>query len=72
MKITKRGKYQTRDGRKVRIYATDVDYVGYSIHGAILTPYGWNTYSWTSDGLAFDKELPHRFDLVPVPKKRKK
>ena len=45
-------KYRTRDGRKVRIYATD----GISpspIHGAFLTIDGWATCNWTKTGEKF-------------------
>lgn len=48
--IDKSKTYRTRDGREVRIYATDGDTDG-PIHGAILTRHGWKVTSWTSDGL---------------------
>lgn len=40
--------YRTRDGREVRIYATDGE--GNTIHGAILTVAGWAVRAWRSDG----------------------
>lgn len=48
--IDKSKQYRTRDGREVRIYATDGD-TDCPIHGAILTRHGWKGTSWTSDGL---------------------
>jgi hypothetical protein len=47
-------KYRTRDGREVRIYATDGG--GYwPIHGAIqLSCSGWMPTSWDNDGNAFN------------------
>lgn len=42
--------YQTRDGRKVRIYATDGQKDGYPIHGAVLYVNGWEVAGWHSDG----------------------
>ena len=45
--ITK--KYRTRDGREVRIYATDG--VGtHTVHGAIKTEQGWRSQLWRDDG----------------------
>ena len=45
--ITK--KYRTRDGREVRIYATDG--VGtHTVHGAIKTEQGWRSQLWGDDG----------------------
>ena len=42
-------KYRTRDGREVRIYATDGrDF--YPIHGAIHQGDGWQYNCWTKDG----------------------
>jgi len=43
-------KYRTRDGREVRIYATD-GRAFYPIHGAILQEHGWQQSCWTVDGL---------------------
>ena len=53
-------KYRTRDGKDVRIYATD-GHETYPIHGAIMDQ-GWCPHHWMFDGLgAFE-----RFDLVEV------
>ena len=40
--------YQTRDGQKVRIYATDGNDL--PIHGAYLCENGWEVAGWHSDG----------------------
>lgn len=40
---------QTRDGRPVRIYATDGSGV-WPIHGAVLTEEDWSVRSWHADG----------------------
>ena len=48
--ISKDKQYRTRDGREVRIYATDGQGV-YSVHGAIKEPYGeWRLSSWNYQG----------------------
>jgi hypothetical protein len=52
MMISMDKEYRTRDGREVRIYATD----GISpspIHGAFLTIDGWATCNWTKTGEKF-------------------
>jgi len=65
-------KYTTRDGREVRIYATDG--VGlYPIHGAFLNFNGstddksWSFGTWTNNGL-YDIAVPYpdSLDLVEV------
>ena len=58
--ISKDKTYRTRDGREVRIYATD-GHETYPIHGAIMDQ-GWCPHHWTHDGRgAFT-----RFDLIEV------
>lgn len=47
--IDKEKQYKTRDGREVRIYATDGD-TELPIHGAIKTKRGWEHYGWTQNG----------------------
>ena len=49
MTITLDGKYQTRDGCPVRIYALDGG-AGYPVHGALFTDGEWILSSWTLDG----------------------
>lgn len=47
--IDKNKQYRTRDGREVRIYATDG--VGtHTVHGAIKTEQGWRSQLWRDDG----------------------
>ena len=48
--IDKNRTYRTRDGREVRIYATDGDGSGSAIHGAIKNFYGWVATVWSPDG----------------------
>ena len=48
--IDKNSTYRTRDGREVRIYATDGDGSGSAIHGAIKNFYGWVATVWNPDG----------------------
>jgi hypothetical protein len=62
--ISKDKTYRTRDGREVRIYATDG---GWScpVHGAVKEMDGWSPSHWFSDGHVLqDKE--HRDDLIEV------
>jgi hypothetical protein len=47
--IDKDKKYATRDGREVRIYATDGKDFN-SIHGAVLINDDWMVMNWNSDG----------------------
>ena len=49
--ISKDKTYRTRDGREVRIYATDGN-PDWPIHGAVLAPYGWSAEMWTLEGKA--------------------
>jgi len=43
-------KYRTRDGREVRIYATDgAD--KYPVHGSIKYETGWELFTWQLDGM---------------------
>ena len=44
-------KYRTRDGREVRIYATDGIFP-YEVHGSIKSTVsdGWLYYAWSADG----------------------
>jgi hypothetical protein len=47
--IDKDKQYKTRDGREVRIYATDGGGI-YPVHGAIKNESGWYLAQWYSDG----------------------
>jgi len=42
-------KYRTRDGREVRIYATDGG-GSHPVHGAIKREEGWVCHAWRSTG----------------------
>ena len=64
--IDKSKQYRTRDGREVRIYATD-GYKDYPIHGAIMD-HGWCFHYWTEDG----KGTTSRFDLIEVKPRHKR
>lgn len=50
MKIEVGKFYRTRDGHKVRIYATDGSGL-FPVHGAIYYDDEWSISTWTSDGL---------------------
>ena len=47
--ISKDKQYRTRDGREVRVYATD-GIEGRSVHGAVMCSHGWVGHCWTKDG----------------------
>ena len=63
-------KYQTRDGREVRIYATDgAD--KYPVHGSIKYETGWELFTWHLDGM----RIPGREgggDLIEVRPRHKR
>jgi hypothetical protein len=51
--VSKDKTYRTRDGREVRIYATDggaPDGVSESVHGAVKNYFGWSPAIWKADG----------------------
>jgi hypothetical protein len=68
--IDKSKNYRTRDGREVRIYATDGG--GYwPVHGAIqLSSSGWAPVSWDNDGNGCN--LFHRDSLIEVRPRHKR
>ena len=56
--------YRTRDGREVRIYATDGG-SRYSIHGAVSMDDGWFPRQWTINGeLSQGRLVPSDHDLI--------
>ena len=61
--ISKDKTYRTRDGREVRIYATDGDNGGI-IHGAVFSN-GWQFRLWYSDG-CYDRDVESNLDLIEV------
>jgi hypothetical protein len=64
--ISKDKTYRTRDGREVRVYATDAGLM-YPIHGAIKTIRGdsWVQHDWLKDG-RFWEFREHEKDLLEV------
>ena len=42
--------YRTRDGREVRIYATDGGQCGTLVHGAVFDNACWGSLVWNSNG----------------------
>ena len=57
-------KYRTRDGREVRIYATD-GRDPFPVHGATKEKYGWNMETW-SEGGRCDAYMERDKDLIEV------
>ncbi|MCP3681627.1 MAG: hypothetical protein GY861_02960 [bacterium] len=68
MEIKLDGKYTTRDGRPVRIYAVDENNF-HRVHGAYLDNGVWFQYSWTKGGLNHVSHGDTWIDLVPSKKK---
>jgi hypothetical protein len=62
--------YRTRDGREVRIYATDGQ-DEWPIHGATLKSFGWSSECWTRDGSSLTNQ-PHADDLIEVRPRHKR
>jgi|TARA_R110000851_G_scaffold177474_1_gene324290 hypothetical protein len=57
-------KYRTKDGRKVRIYATD-GAGGLLVHGAVKGSEGWSIMKWASYGSVY-RQSQSPADLVEV------
>jgi len=64
--FTKPESLQTRDGREVRIYATDAGGEK-PIHGAVLDDDLWVCRSWTADGQFSGSICSEPCDLIPKP-----
>ena len=62
--ISKDKQYRTRDGREVRIYATDGG-DDFPVHGAIKSDDKWASDCWTIDGL-FVYDSRSICDLIEV------
>lgn len=62
-------RYRTRDGREVRIYATDGAPASRSVHGALLTERGWMAQDWYPDGVFMPTRESH-CDLVEIKPER--
>lgn len=61
--IDKNKTYKTKNGKEVRIYATDGE-GPYPIHGAYKVGEGWVGTKWTEEGLLVIGDLNHSLDLV--------
>lgn len=62
--IDKNKQYKTRDGREVRIYATDCGGI-YPVHGAIIKDGLWVIHSWPLDGMDAIDSISNA-DLIEV------
>lgn len=69
--ITMGKKYQTRDGRAVRILATDVKANSYSVVGIVTEYAGGREFisEWTATGESISRMYGTHNDLIPVPTK---
>jgi len=67
-------KYRTRDGREVRIYATDGGNENCMVHGAVKNKSGfWEVGSWyTEHGKFYADDVPNFYDLIEVRPRHKK
>jgi hypothetical protein len=63
--ISKDKQYTTRDGREVRIYATD-GAGEYSVHGALKSSEGWFYTTWGSQGHIMKPCTETVADLIEV------
>jgi hypothetical protein len=61
-------KYRTRDGREVRIYATDGRGI-YPVHGAVKVEDGWIPYTWQEIGV---EGVNNARDLIEVRPRHKR
>ena len=69
--IDKSKTYRTRDGREVRIYATDGGLHKSMVHGAIFTDgCGWLSNTWSAKGSS--RPLTEEFDLIEVRPRHKR
>jgi hypothetical protein len=65
--ISKDKTYRTRDGREVRIYATD-GCIGAPVQGAIKIGNEWHLGHWTKDGIygLYGSSQAHDYGLIEV------
>ena len=72
--IDKNRTYRTRDGREVRIYATDGGLENCMVHGAMKNKMGyWEMTSWyTKHGGFYDNPDRHPHDLIEVRPRHKR
>lgn len=65
-------KYRTRDGKEVRIYATDGG-GDYPIQGAVRTLDGrWRVCTWKKKGKYTSQSYDHPLDLIEIREKHKR
>jgi len=69
--INKDRTYRTRDGREVRIYATDGGQCGTLIHGAVFDNASWGSLVWNSDGSKYSWR-EDSLDLIEVRPRHKR
>lgn len=69
--IDKSKTYRTRDGREVRIYATDGGQDKNGVHGAIKWGWGWGPIAWYPHG-GYNSGLGDPRDLIEVKPRIKK
>ena len=70
--ISKDKQYRTRDGREVRIYATDGRALQ-EVQGAILENNGWEVRSWDKHGFWVGGDMEyHPADLIEVRPRHKR
>jgi hypothetical protein len=62
---------RTRDGREVRIYATDGGRAN-AIHGAVSTPDGWLITNWKVGGYGITEAIENSYDLINIPARIKR
>jgi hypothetical protein len=63
--IDKSKTYRTRDGKEVRIYATDGG-GDYPVHGALCDNGIWIVTSWTKEGRYYKNQPEHGLSLIEV------
>ena len=67
--IDKNKQYRTRDGREVRIYATDgMEGGNPAVHGAFKSSWGWLARTWRLNGeiLGVEANFGSDLDLIEV------
>jgi hypothetical protein len=63
-------KYRTRDGREVRIYATDAGGPKKTVHGAVKEKDGWYMLAWSKNGVV--SNIDRNLDLIEVRPRHKR
>lgn len=63
--------YRTRDGREVRIYATDGK-GPYPVHGAVRLTEFWSPMNWSHCGVYRADTKNHDYDLIEVKPRHKR